>query len=156
MNQTRIGKSIFLFPFPLKFQWRNVRHFCPGGRPWFASAVKMYSKIPTAITSAQPEVETLANIIFHIVFLARVVKNVTALQYSRLLVRYISFSGAAEWIPAWCHIILVYISSFWTSWLGYDATRDAVLTCAQKLTRVSLIYRTEPTIKSGKQKKSKK
>ena len=56
----------------------------------------MYSKIPTVITSAQPEVETLANIIFHIVFLARVVKNVTALQYSRLLVRYISFSGAAE------------------------------------------------------------
>jgi len=35
-------------------------------------------------------------------------------------------------------------------------TRDAVLTCAQKPTRVSLIYRTEPTTKSGKQKKSKK
>jgi len=27
----------------------------------------------------------------------------------------------------------------------YDTIRDAILTCAQKLTRVSLIYRTEPT-----------
>jgi len=36
-----------------------------------------------------------------------------------------------------------------------DTIRDAVSTCAQKLTRVSLIYRTEPTSKSGKQKKTK-
>ena len=33
--------------------------------------------------------------------------------------------------------------------------RDAILTCAQKLTWVSLIYYTEPTIKKWKQKKVK-
>jgi len=39
----------------------------------------------------------------------------------------------------------------------YDTIRDAVLTCAQKLTKVSLIYRTEPATKSeNKQKKTKK
>ena len=37
----------------------------------------------------------------------------------------------------------------------YDTIRDAVLTCAQKLTRVSLIYHTEPTTKSGKTEKVK-
>jgi len=38
----------------------------------------------------------------------------------------------------------------------YDTIRDAVLTCAQKLTKVSLIYRTEPATKSeNKQKKLK-
>jgi len=31
--------------------------------------------------------------------------------------------------------------------IRYDTTRDAILTCNQKLTRVSLIYRTEPTNK---------
>jgi len=35
---------------------------------------------------------------------------------------------------------------------GYD-TRDAVVTCAQKLTRVSLIYRTEPTAEKWKTEK---
>ena len=34
----------------------------------------------------------------------------------------------------------------------YDTIRDGILTCARKPTRVSLIYRTEPTAKSGKQK----
>jgi len=38
----------------------------------------------------------------------------------------------------------------------YDTIRDAILTCAQKLTWVSLIYRTEPSTKSGKKLKSKK
>jgi len=38
----------------------------------------------------------------------------------------------------------------------YDTIRDAVFTCAQKLTRVSLIYRTEPTTKKWKNRKSKK
>jgi len=37
----------------------------------------------------------------------------------------------------------------------YDTIRDAVLTCTKKLTSVSLIYRTEPTTKSGKQKSKK-
>ena len=32
----------------------------------------------------------------------------------------------------------------------YDTMRDAILTCARKLTRVSLIYRTEPTSKKWK------
>ena len=35
----------------------------------------------------------------------------------------------------------------------YDTIRNAILTCAQKLTRVSLIYRTEPRTKKGKQQK---
>jgi len=39
----------------------------------------------------------------------------------------------------------------------YYTTRDAVLTCNQKLTRVSLIYRTEPTTKKwGKNRKTNK
>ena len=33
--------------------------------------------------------------------------------------------------------------------------RDAILTCAQKLTRISLIYRTEPTTKKWKTEKVK-
>jgi len=40
--------------------------------------------------------------------------------------------------------------------IGYDTIRDAILTCSQKLTRVSLISRTEPTTKSGKTEKQKK
>jgi len=34
--------------------------------------------------------------------------------------------------------------------------RDAIVTCAQKLTRVSLIYHTEPTTKKWKNRKTKK
>jgi len=38
----------------------------------------------------------------------------------------------------------------------YDTIRDAIFTCAQKLTRVSLMYRTEPSTKKwGKEKKLK-
>jgi len=39
--------------------------------------------------------------------------------------------------------------------IRYDTLRDAILTCAQKLTRVSLIYRTEPTTKRWKTVKLK-
>jgi len=38
---------------------------------------------------------------------------------------------------------------------GNNTIRDAILTCAQKLTRVSLIYRTEPTTKKWKQRNTK-
>ena len=42
-------------------------------------------------------------------------------------------------------------------WSGnYDTIRDAILTCVQKLTWVSLIYRKEPTIKKWKTEKTKK
>jgi len=37
----------------------------------------------------------------------------------------------------------------------YDMIRGAILTCAQKPTRVSLIYRTEPTTKKWKTEKPK-
>ena len=37
----------------------------------------------------------------------------------------------------------------------YDTIRDAILTCVQKLTRVSLIYRTKPTTKKYKTEKLK-
>jgi len=36
----------------------------------------------------------------------------------------------------------------------YDTIRDAILTCARKPTRVSLIYRTEPTTKKCKTEKT--
>jgi len=35
---------------------------------------------------------------------------------------------------------------------GYGPVRDAILTCARKLTRVSLTYRTEPTTNQWKTK----
>jgi len=38
----------------------------------------------------------------------------------------------------------------------YNTIRDAILTCARKPTWVSLIYRTEPTTKKCKNKKTKK
>jgi len=38
----------------------------------------------------------------------------------------------------------------------YDTIRDAILTCAQKPTRVSLIYRTGPTTKKWKNRKTEK
>ena len=38
----------------------------------------------------------------------------------------------------------------------YDTIRDAILTRAQKPTRVSLIYRAEPTTKKRKTKKNQK
>ena len=37
----------------------------------------------------------------------------------------------------------------------YDTIRDAILTCARKPTRVSLIYRTEPTTKKCKNRRKK-
>ena len=39
--------------------------------------------------------------------------------------------------------------------IGNDTIRDAILTCAQKLTKVSLIYHTEPTTKKWKTEKLK-
>ena len=39
--------------------------------------------------------------------------------------------------------------------IRYDTIRDAILTCARKPTRVSLIYRTEPTTKKCKTEKTK-
>ena len=39
--------------------------------------------------------------------------------------------------------------------LPYDTIRDVILTCARKPTRVSLIYRTEPTTKKCKTEKLK-
>jgi len=38
--------------------------------------------------------------------------------------------------------------------IQYDMIQDAILTCAQKLTKVSLIYRME-TLKCGKMKNKK-
>ena len=40
--------------------------------------------------------------------------------------------------------------------IRYDTIRDAILTCARKPTRVSLIYRTEPTTKKCKTEKKLK
>jgi len=45
--------------------------------------------------------------------------------------------------------IIVLFCAFQSYEIGHTI-RDAVLMCAQKLTRVSLIYRTEPTTKKGK------
>ena len=38
--------------------------------------------------------------------------------------------------------------------IRYDTIRDAILTCARKPTRVSLIYRTEPTTKKCRNRKN--
>ena len=49
-------------------------------------------------------------------------------------------------------------SVLWRCWLGgrkYDTIRDAICTCARKPTWVSLIYRTEPTTKKCKNRKTK-
>ena len=35
---------------------------------------------------------------------------------------------------------------------SYDTIRDAILTCARKLTQINLIYRTEPTTKNWEKK----
>jgi len=40
--------------------------------------------------------------------------------------------------------------------IRYDTIRDAICTCAQKLTQVGLIYRTEPAAKKWGKRKSKK
>jgi len=40
--------------------------------------------------------------------------------------------------------------------LKFHTTRDAISTCAQKPTRVSLIYRTEPTTNKWKTEKLKR
>ena len=42
-----------------------------------------------------------------------------------------------------------------TDTVRYDTIRDAILTCARKPTGVSLIYRTEPTTKKCKNRKTK-
>jgi len=39
--------------------------------------------------------------------------------------------------------------------VSYDTIREAILTCAQRLTSVSLIYRTEPTTKQCEKEKLK-
>jgi len=44
-------------------------------------------------------------------------------------------------------MILTYVSNLG---LRYDTIRDAIVTCNQKLTLVSLIYHTETATKSGK------
>ena len=41
------------------------------------------------------------------------------------------------------------------SGMKYDTIRDAILTCARQPTRVSLIYRTEPTTKKCKNRETK-
>jgi len=43
-----------------------------------------------------------------------------------------------------------------TDTIRYDTIRDDILTCAQKPTRVSLIYRTGPTTKKWKNRKTEK
>ena len=46
--------------------------------------------------------------------------------------------------------------STYTVAIRYDTIRDAILTCSQKPTRVSLIYRAEPATKKWKTEKNKK
>jgi len=53
-------------------------------------------------------------------------------------------------------MLYTYTCVFWVLTIRYDTIRDAILTCARKPTRVSLIYRTEPTTKKCKTKKKLK
>jgi len=48
-------------------------------------------------------------------------------------------------LTTWLHLLLV----------GYDTIRDVILTCARKPTWISLIYRTQPTTKKCKNRKTK-
>jgi len=54
------------------------------------------------------------------------------------------------------HATVGYDSVFPLQHVRYDKIRDVILTCARKLTRVSLIYRTEPTTKRWKNRKKLK
>ena len=56
-------------------------------------------------------------------------------------------------MPSTCHVPP---SQTCPPTIRYDTIRDAISTCYQKLTRVSLIYRTEPTTKKWKTEKRKK
>jgi len=55
-----------------------------------------------------------------------------------------------------CHICHMVNPALLSVTIRYDTIRDAILTCARKLTRVILIYRTEPTIKKCKNRKTKR
>ena len=68
---------------------------------------------------------------------------------------WIAFDGllqarGPETAKARSSIVVAYVT------IRYDTIRDAILTCARKPTRVSLIYRTEPTTKKCKTKKKLK
>ena len=69
-------------------------------------------------------------------------------------------------IPTIIHSTASAAGANWPSYVGvssrernvgrrYDTIRDAIWTCARKLTWVSLIYRTEPTTKKCKNRKTK-
>jgi len=53
------------------------------------------------------------------------------------------------------HVTWIDPALFTHSIVRYDTIWDAILTCNQKLTWVSLIYRTEPTTKTWKNRKTK-
>ena len=59
--------------------------------------------------------------------------------------------------PCWCLPLVAASVNKWhmRNTILYDTIRDAILTCAQKPTWVSLIYRTEPTTKKCKTEKVK-
>jgi len=64
------------------------------------------------------------------------------------------------WFDKWFHVGVIQLLNLifhYKQWqaIRYDTIRNAILTCNQKLTRASLIYHTEPTIKSGRTDKTK-
>ena len=81
-----------------------------------------------------------------------VFKHTTAGYSIAILVFHLRISYSVPLVKALfrnIYNIIVLFCAFQSYEIGHTI-RDAVLTCAQKLTRVSLIYRTEPTTKKGK------
>jgi len=67
----------------------------------------------------------------------------------------ISLQHSVGQVEGSLHCVNLYPSSRFDEMPAYDTIRDANLTCARKPAWVSLIYRTEPTTKNVKQKKTK-
>jgi len=66
-----------------------------------------------------------------------------------------------EPVPPWPHLgtatatATIYKALIKPPTLQCNTTRDAILTCAQKLTRANLVYRRKPTTKKWKTEKQK-
>jgi len=80
-------------------------------------------------------------------------------QSTELSSRHWAWSRGASRDQIW--VVLVFVLQTWScsyiaGSLQHDTIRDAILTCAQKPTWVSLIYRTEPTTKKWKTEKKLK
>ena len=78
-----------------------------------------------------------------------------ARQYARRLQRTATLAGRKTSTNQ-LSVATIFISLKTHTSIRYDTIRDAILTCARKPTWVSFIYRTEPTTKKCKNRKTKR